>query len=154
MRSTSTPIGLSKAENNSHPTTTPISSRYRWPDSNADNKRLLSRQLITHNIRVQDVRSHFGAHWAAGCWATASQIGVSVAELQAKFEQILPHLDGRRRRLYLAGEATVCGHGGISLVAAVRHQYRHHRCGIAALTKSGPPSGYLMPPDYTHTPAS
>jgi hypothetical protein len=42
---------------------------------------------------------------------------VPVAELRAKFEQILPHLDERCRRLYLAGEAAVLGHGGIALVA-------------------------------------
>lgn len=38
--------------------------------------------------------------------------------LQTKFDQILPHLDERRRRLYLASEATAIGHGGITLVAA------------------------------------
>jgi hypothetical protein len=38
--------------------------------------------------------------------------------LQAKFDQILPHLDERRRRLYLASEATAIGHGGITVVAA------------------------------------
>jgi len=40
------------------------------------------------------------------------------AELKAKFEQLLPHLDEHRRRLYLASEAIVLGHGGIALVAA------------------------------------
>jgi hypothetical protein len=37
--------------------------------------------------------------------------------LQAKFDQILPHFDERRRRLYLASEATAIGHGGITRVA-------------------------------------
>ena len=37
--------------------------------------------------------------------------------LAAKFESIWPHLDERQRRLLLAGEARVLGHGGIRLVA-------------------------------------
>jgi hypothetical protein len=37
--------------------------------------------------------------------------------LRAKFDQILPHFDERRRRLYLASEATAIGHGGITRVA-------------------------------------
>lgn len=41
-----------------------------------------------------------------------------VAALRAKFDRILPHLDERRRRLYLASEAAAIGHGGIALVAA------------------------------------
>ncbi|MEV6742781.1 ISAzo13 family transposase, partial [Streptomyces sp. NPDC051104] len=41
-----------------------------------------------------------------------------VAVLRAKFDRILPHLDERRRRLYLASEAAAIGHGGIALVAA------------------------------------
>lgn len=41
-----------------------------------------------------------------------------VAVLRAKFDRILPHLDERCRRLYLASEATAIGHGGITLVAA------------------------------------
>src|SRR5262245_17039409 len=43
---------------------------------------------------------------------------VPAAALRAKFDQILPHLDERRRRLYLASEAAALGHGGITLVAA------------------------------------
>src|SRR5882762_8624006 len=38
--------------------------------------------------------------------------------LRAKFKQILPHFDERRRRLYLASEATSIGHGGIIRVGA------------------------------------
>lgn len=38
--------------------------------------------------------------------------------LRAKFDQFLPHLDERRRRIYLASEAAALGHGGITLVAA------------------------------------
>ncbi|GAA3464265.1 transposase [Saccharothrix longispora] len=39
------------------------------------------------------------------------------AALAAKFEVLLPHLDERQRRLLLAAEARVLGHGGIRLVA-------------------------------------
>lgn len=42
----------------------------------------------------------------------------SAAGLRAKFDLILPHLDERRRRLYLASEAVALGHGGITLVAS------------------------------------
>jgi hypothetical protein len=38
--------------------------------------------------------------------------------LRVKFDQLLPHLDERRRRLYLASEAMAMGHGGITVVAA------------------------------------
>lgn len=41
-----------------------------------------------------------------------------VAVLRAKFDRILPYLDERRRRLYLASESAAIGHGGITLVAA------------------------------------
>lgn len=41
-----------------------------------------------------------------------------VTVLRAKFDRILPHLDERCRRLYLASEAAAIGHGGIALVAA------------------------------------
>nr|WTB28905.1 ISAzo13 family transposase [Streptomyces sp. NBC_00830]WTB30192.1 ISAzo13 family transposase [Streptomyces sp. NBC_00830]WTB31052.1 ISAzo13 family transposase [Streptomyces sp. NBC_00830]WTB31926.1 ISAzo13 family transposase [Streptomyces sp. NBC_00830]WTB34203.1 ISAzo13 family transposase [Streptomyces sp. NBC_00830] len=39
------------------------------------------------------------------------------AELAAKFEAVLPHLDERQRRLLLGAEARSIGHGGIRLVA-------------------------------------
>lgn len=42
---------------------------------------------------------------------------VAARALRAKFDQILPHFDERRRRLYLASEATSIGHGGIARVA-------------------------------------
>lgn len=42
----------------------------------------------------------------------------SVVALRAKFDQFLPHLGERRRRIYLAREAVALGHGGITLVAA------------------------------------
>jgi hypothetical protein len=37
--------------------------------------------------------------------------------LDAKFATVLPHLDERQRRLYLASEAEALGHGGIAAVA-------------------------------------
>ncbi|WP_328842767.1 ISAzo13 family transposase [Streptomyces sp. NBC_00258] len=39
------------------------------------------------------------------------------AELAAKFEAVLPHLDERQRRLLMGAEARSIGHGGIGLVA-------------------------------------
>ncbi|WP_408015826.1 ISAzo13 family transposase [Rhodococcus chondri] len=39
------------------------------------------------------------------------------AVLDVKFAALLPHLDERQRRLYLASEATALGHGGIVAVA-------------------------------------
>ena len=41
----------------------------------------------------------------------------TLAVLDAKFAAMLPHLDERRRRLYLASEARALGHGGIAAVA-------------------------------------
>ncbi|MFG2848982.1 ISAzo13 family transposase [Kitasatospora sp. NPDC048296] len=40
-----------------------------------------------------------------------------LAVLDAKFVAVLPHLDERQRRLYLASEAEALGHGGIAAVA-------------------------------------
>jgi hypothetical protein len=40
-----------------------------------------------------------------------------VESLAAKFAALLPHLDERQRRLYLASEARALGHGGIVAVA-------------------------------------
>jgi transposase len=45
-------------------------------------------------------------------------IAVEVVEsLRAKFQALLPHLDERQQRLYLASEARSLGHGGIAAVA-------------------------------------
>ncbi|MFE1016742.1 ISAzo13 family transposase, partial [Streptomyces sp. NPDC058794] len=41
----------------------------------------------------------------------------TLAVLDVKFAAILPHLDERQRRLYLASEAAALGHGGITAVA-------------------------------------
>ena len=40
-----------------------------------------------------------------------------LAVLDVKFTALLPHLDERQRRLYLASEADALGHGGIVAVA-------------------------------------
>jgi hypothetical protein len=40
-----------------------------------------------------------------------------LAVLDVKFAAVLPHLDERQRRLYLASEAEALGHGGIAVVA-------------------------------------
>jgi Rhodopirellula transposase DDE domain len=40
-----------------------------------------------------------------------------LAVLDVKFAALLPHLDERQRRLYLASEAQALGHGGITAVA-------------------------------------
>lgn len=40
-----------------------------------------------------------------------------LAMLYVKFAAVLPHLDERQRRLYLASEAGALGHGGIAAVA-------------------------------------
>lgn len=41
----------------------------------------------------------------------------TLAALDVKFAAMLPHLDERQRRLYLASEADALGHGGIAAVA-------------------------------------
>jgi hypothetical protein len=41
------------------------------------------------------------------------------AVLERKFELVLPHLNERQRRVYLASEAEALGYGGVSLVARV-----------------------------------
>ncbi|MCX5313339.1 ISAzo13 family transposase [Streptomyces sp. NBC_00154] len=45
--------------------------------------------------------------------------GEVLAGLDMKFAVILPHLDERQRRLYLASEAEALGHGGIAAVARI-----------------------------------
>jgi hypothetical protein len=47
---------------------------------------------------------------------------VSVESLVAKFEVLLPHLDERQRRLALAAEARMLGHGGGRLAALLREE--------------------------------
>ena len=50
--------------------------------------------------------------------SSVPQLRIPTAPLKAKFDRILPHLDERRRRFYLASEAVALGHGGIAAVAA------------------------------------
>jgi len=58
--------------------------------------------------------------------------------LRTRFQQILPHFDERRRRLYLASEAMTLGHGGIVRVAAASGTYQVVLETIAAtITKTG-----------------
>jgi hypothetical protein len=72
-------------------------------------------------LSVNNCQSRPARRSSVGRWnvTVPSQVPVHAAELQCKFEQVLPHLDERRRRLYLASEAVSLGHGGIALVAAV-----------------------------------
>ena len=44
---------------------------------------------------------------------------MSTQILQKKINELLPHLDERSRRLYLASEARALGHGGIACIATV-----------------------------------
>ncbi|QCX82594.1 Rhodopirellula transposase (plasmid) [Streptomyces sp. YIM 121038] len=67
--------------------------------------------------------------------------------LQAKFDQVLPHLDERRRRLYLASEAVALGHGGITTVAAVSGTSAATIArGITELVVSSPPTHRIRAP--------
>src|SRR5438445_6160357 len=62
--------------------------------------------------------------------------------LAAKFGAILPHLDERRRRLYLGSEARALGHGGIRLVAqAAGVREGTVSAGAAELEAGGEPLG-------------
>lgn len=71
----------------------------------------------------------------------------SVVALKAKFDQFLPHLDERRRRLYLASEGAALGHGGISLVAAVSGASTATITrGISELSKHPLPTGRVRAP--------
>ncbi|GAB3832448.1 hypothetical protein GCM10027610_024620 [Dactylosporangium cerinum] len=82
-----------------------------------------------------------------------------VAALGVKFAAMLPHLDERQRRLYLAVEADTLGHGGIAaVVAAAGYHGRLSRvdgvkllvvpqysggCVVAAADANQPPNGTL-----------
>ncbi|MGW4561531.1 hypothetical protein ACWEN3_03665 [Streptomyces sp. NPDC004561] len=55
---------------------------------------------------------------SAGCSGSTPAVRGPVFELPLGarvlvFDQFLPHLDERRRRIYLAGEAAALGHGGL-----------------------------------------
>jgi hypothetical protein len=72
---------------------------------------------------------------------------VAARVLRAKFDQILPHFDERRRRLYLASEAIAIGHGGIAFVAAASGTSTATITrGIAELAGSCPPTLRIRAP--------
>lgn len=72
-----------------------------------------------------------------------------LAVLDVKFAAVLPHLDERQRRLYLASEAEVLGHGGIAAVArlaevsesTVARGREELACGAQALGRVRRPGG-------------
>jgi hypothetical protein len=67
--------------------------------------------------------------------------------LAAKFETIVPHLDERQRRLYLASEARSLGHGGIRLVAwAAGVREATVSAGVAELEAGAEPLGRARRP--------
>jgi hypothetical protein len=77
---------------------------------------------------------------------------MSVAEgmgavLVAKFEVLLPHLDERQRRLFLAAEARALGHGGIRLVArAAGVREATVSLGVRELDSGAAPLGRIRRP--------
>jgi transposase len=68
-------------------------------------------------------------------------VAVEIREsLAAKFGVLLPHLDERQRRLYLASEARSLGHGGVAVVAAAAGVTRQTvSAGVAELEAGGEP---------------
>jgi Rhodopirellula transposase DDE domain len=67
--------------------------------------------------------------------------------LALKFEVILPHLDERQRRLWLAAEARSLGHGGIRAVAqAAGVREATVSAGIDELEAGAPPLGRVRRP--------
>src|SRR5438034_10092231 len=67
--------------------------------------------------------------------------------LAAKFAVIFPHLDERQRRLLLAAEARVLGHGGIRLVArAAGVREATVSLGVAELESGEAPLGRVRRP--------
>ena len=63
--------------------------------------------------------------WYGGnAWLSSGEL------LEAKFAALFPHLDERQRRLAMAAEARVLGHGGVAVVAraaGVSRVYGHGR---------------------------
>jgi hypothetical protein len=79
----------------------------------------------------------------------------SVGALRAKFDQFLPHLDERRRRIYLASEAAALGHGGITLVAAASGASAATIArGIAELSGRPLPAGRIRAPGAGRKPVT
>jgi len=75
-------------------------------------------------------------------------VAVEVEEsLAAKFPVLLPHLDERQRRLYLASEARSLGHGGIEAVARAAGVSRQMvAVGVAELEGGREPLGRARRP--------
>jgi transposase len=68
-------------------------------------------------------------------------------QLAAKFEVIFPHLDERQRRLLMAAEARVLGHGGIRAVAhAAGVREATVSAGVDELDAGAPPLGRVRRP--------
>ncbi len=75
------------------------------------------------------------------------EIVVTEGMLAAKFAAILPHLDERQRRLALAAEARMLGHGGIRLVArAAGVSEVTVSSGVAELEAGADPPGRVRRP--------
>lgn len=75
--------------------------------------------------------------------------------LRTKFDQFLPHLDERRRRIYLASEAAALGHGGITLVAAASGASAPTIArGIAELSGRALPAGRIRAPGAGRKPVT
>jgi len=55
----------------------------------------------------------------------------AVGQLSDRFAALLPHLNERQRRLALAVEARLLGHGGVGTVARVARVSRP-RCGVGS----------------------
>jgi hypothetical protein len=76
-----------------------------------------------------------------------SVVTVTPQMLAAKFGVILPHLDERQRRLYLASEARALGHGGIRLVArAAGVREATVSLGVGELESGAEPLGRVRRP--------
>jgi transposase len=71
----------------------------------------------------------------------------TVESLTAKFSALLPHLDERQQRLYLASEARSLGHGGIAAVARAAGVSRQTVTnGVDELESGQPPLGRTRRP--------
>jgi hypothetical protein len=76
-----------------------------------------------------------------------AEMVVTEGMLAAKFGAILPHLDERQRRLVLAAEARMLGHGGIRLVArAAGVSEVTVSSGVAELEAGAGPAGRVRRP--------
>ncbi|WP_225802714.1 ISAzo13 family transposase, partial [Streptomyces sp. NK15101] len=79
----------------------------------------------------------------------------SVVALRAKFDQFLPHLDERRRRIYLASDPAALGHGGIALVAVASGiSSATITRGISDLSGSPLPAGRIRAPGAGRKPVT